>query len=53
MSCTFCEVSQMQYTCILCWILNIMYLMPEDGQNDRNMLHVLMRLIKFVVDCGT
>jgi len=43
----------MQYTCILCWVLNIMCLMPEDGQNDRNTLHVLMGLIKFVVDCGT
>jgi len=53
MSCTICEVSQMQYTCILCWVLNIMCLMPEDGQNDRNTLHVLMGLIKFVVDCGT
>jgi len=52
MSCTICEVSQMQYTCILCWILNIMYLMHEDGQNDRSMLHDLMGLIKFVVDCG-
>ena len=42
----------MQYTCILCWILNIMYLMPEYGRNDRNMLHVLMGVIQFVVYCG-
>ena len=52
-SCTICEVSQIQYTCILCWGLSVMHLMPEDGQNDRNMLRVLVGLIKFVVDCGT
>jgi hypothetical protein len=29
-----------------------MYLMPEDGQNDRNMLHVLSELIKFAMPDG-
>ena len=29
-----------------------MYLMPEDGQYDRNMWHDLMGLIKFVVVDG-
>jgi len=30
----------------------IMYLMPEDGQYDRNMWRVLMGLIKYVVVGG-
>jgi len=29
-----------------------MYLMPEDGQYDRNMKHVLTRLVKFDVNDG-
>ena len=40
------------YICILFLVLDIMYLIPEDGQYDWNMYHVLMGLIKLVVVHG-
>jgi len=35
--------------CSLVWVLNILYLMHEDGQYGRNMSNVLAGLIKHVV----
>jgi hypothetical protein len=49
MTCTVCEISQIQYICILFTGLNIMYLMPEAGHYARNMYHVFTRLITTVV----
>jgi hypothetical protein len=36
-TCKICDISQIQYTCILFCVLNLIYLKPEDGQCDRNM----------------
>ena len=48
MNCRVCAISQIQYTCILFTVLNIMYLMPEAGHYVRNMQHVLIRLINMI-----
>jgi len=37
MTCTICEISQIQYARILVWVVNIMYLTTKDGQYDWNM----------------
>lgn len=48
---SICNISQIKYLCILFWVLNVMYLMPENGQHDWNMLHMLKgRIIPDVVD---
>ena len=46
------SVQNSKYICILLWVLNIMYLMPEDGQYHRNIQHVLTGLIIFVLVDG-
>lgn len=30
------DISKVQYVCFLFWVINVMYLMPQDGQCDRN-----------------
>jgi len=37
MTCTLCEISQIQYIYILFTVLSIVYLMPEAGHYARNM----------------
>jgi hypothetical protein len=44
-----CEILQYQFKFILFFVFNIIYLMPKEGQYDRNILHVLIGLIKLFV----